>query len=267
MTLHAQEQSLDTELTAERDPPGHRPAPRCAGCGNAPRPLFATGDKVAGDAYTAETARPHMARRVAELADDPTTPLFFGRLDFGRRPDHAGRATTSAGGTSPTRRASRWCWTGGPRSPARSTGPAPATRRACAVRRRFGFSSGDADQLRGRAPGPGRGAGHGQPDPHRRDRAPARRADAGHRRHHPARAGRAGPRRPGRLDLRPGRAGHRQDRRRAAPGRVPALPAPGAAAPLGRADRRAEPGLPVVHRGGAAGARRGRGRSRPRWRT
>ncbi len=65
-----------------------------------------------------------------------------------------------------------------------------------AVRRRFGFSAGVADQLRGRAPRPRRGARHGQPDPDRRDRAAARRADARHRRHHPARAGRAGPRRP-----------------------------------------------------------------------
>ena len=40
-----------------------------------------------------------------------------------------------------------------------------------------------------------------------------------------------------------------------APGRVPALPAPGAVAAGGCADRRAEPGVPVVHRGGAAGAR------------
>ena len=157
--------------------------------------------------------------------------------------------------------ASRWCSTGGPRSPGRSTGPAPATRRACgpppvrlsAPRRR-------TDQLRGRAPGPGRGAGHRRPDPHRRDRTPPGRADAGHRRHHPARAGRTGPGRPGRLDLRAGRAGHREDRGRAAPRRVPALSAPGAAAPLRRADRRPEPGVPVVHRGGAARARRGRGR-------
>src|SRR5689334_24084386 len=44
--------------------------------------LFSTGDKVAGDAYTAEQLGRHMARRVAELADDPTTPLFFGRLDL-----------------------------------------------------------------------------------------------------------------------------------------------------------------------------------------
>ena len=78
--------------------------------------LFATGDKVAGDAYAAETLGRTLARRVAELADDPTTPLFFGRLDFagpdsghrrghghdhdsGPRPRHAhrhGRPTTAA---------------------------------------------------------------------------------------------------------------------------------------------------------------------------
>ncbi|MEV4768314.1 AAA family ATPase [Micromonospora humida] len=55
--------------------------------------LFATGDKVAGDAYTAEQLGRHLARRVAELADDPTTALFFGRLDFGPAdPEHAGRS-------------------------------------------------------------------------------------------------------------------------------------------------------------------------------
>ncbi len=54
--------------------------------------LFVTGDKVAGDAYTAEQLGRHLARRVAELADDPRTPLFFGRLDFGDADaDHAGR--------------------------------------------------------------------------------------------------------------------------------------------------------------------------------
>ncbi|HEU4421726.1 MAG TPA: AAA family ATPase [Pilimelia sp.] len=55
--------------------------------------LFATGEHVAGDAYSAETLGRTLSRRVAELADDPTTPLFFGRLDFGLDPaaeDHAG---------------------------------------------------------------------------------------------------------------------------------------------------------------------------------
>jgi DNA helicase IV len=49
----------------------------------AERAHLATGHNVAGDAYTAETLGRTLSRRVAELADDPNTPLFFGRLDFG----------------------------------------------------------------------------------------------------------------------------------------------------------------------------------------
>jgi DNA helicase IV len=48
--------------------------------------LFTTGDTVAGDAYSSETLGRTLSRRVAELADDPTTPLFFGRLAFGQSP-------------------------------------------------------------------------------------------------------------------------------------------------------------------------------------
>ncbi|MFC3503802.1 AAA family ATPase [Micromonospora krabiensis] len=89
MTLHAQDQSLDTELAAER---AHLDSSRAAlrRMRERAESLFATGDKVAGDAYTAEQLGRHMARRVKELADDPTTPLFFGRLDFDGA-DHAGR--------------------------------------------------------------------------------------------------------------------------------------------------------------------------------
>src|SRR5919197_4240377 len=43
--------------------------------------LFATGDTVAGDAFSSESLGRTLARRLAELADDPDTPLFFGRLD------------------------------------------------------------------------------------------------------------------------------------------------------------------------------------------
>lgn len=93
MTLHAQEQTLDDELTAER---AHLDTSRAAlgRMRERAEALFATGDKVAGDAYTAEQLGRHMARRVAELADDPTTPLFFGRLDFGGTADsrHSGDA-------------------------------------------------------------------------------------------------------------------------------------------------------------------------------
>jgi DNA helicase IV len=51
--------------------------------------LFTTGDTVAGDAYSAETLGRTLSRRVAELSDDPTTPLFFGRLTFGGT-EHSG---------------------------------------------------------------------------------------------------------------------------------------------------------------------------------
>src|SRR5689334_263394 len=53
--------------------------------------LFSTGNQVAGDAYTAEQLGRHMARRVKELADDPDTPLFFGRLDIEEIAYHVGR--------------------------------------------------------------------------------------------------------------------------------------------------------------------------------
>ncbi|MGA8117874.1 MAG: AAA family ATPase [Actinocatenispora sp.] len=43
--------------------------------------LFRTGDGVGGDPFSAESLGIALARRIAELADDPDTPLFFGRLD------------------------------------------------------------------------------------------------------------------------------------------------------------------------------------------
>ncbi|MFE9651915.1 HelD family protein [Micromonospora sp. NPDC006431] len=97
MTLHAPEQTLDLELAAER---AHLETSRAAlrRMRERAKTLFATGDKVAGDAYTAEQLGRHMARRVKELADDPTTPLFFGRLDFGGRAD-----SRHSGGTADSR--------------------------------------------------------------------------------------------------------------------------------------------------------------------
>ncbi|WP_328850942.1 AAA family ATPase [Micromonospora globbae] len=133
---------LDRELAAERS---HLDASRDAlrRMRERAEALFATGDKVAGDAYTAEQLGRHMARRVKELADDPTTPLFFGRLDFGDGdPDHAGR-----------------CYHVGRRHVTDEAGEpmvldwrAPVSRsfyrasardpQGVAVRRRFGFSAG-----------------------------------------------------------------------------------------------------------------------------
>jgi len=42
--------------------------------------MFKAGDRVAGDAYTAETLGRQMVQRIKELTDDPETPLFFGKL-------------------------------------------------------------------------------------------------------------------------------------------------------------------------------------------
>ncbi|MGN9774748.1 HelD family protein [Micromonospora sp. H33] len=89
--MTAADLALDQDLAAER---GHLDTSRAAlrRMRERAEALFATGDTVAGDAYTAEQLGRHLARRVAELADDPTTPLFFGRLDFGDADlDHAGR--------------------------------------------------------------------------------------------------------------------------------------------------------------------------------
>lgn len=48
--------------------------------------LYASGASVAGDPFAAETLGVALARRVAELADDPRVPLFFGRLDLDDAP-------------------------------------------------------------------------------------------------------------------------------------------------------------------------------------
>ncbi|WP_433212884.1 HelD family protein [Dactylosporangium sp. CS-047395] len=61
--------------------------------------LFATGDQVAGDPFAAETLGRALARRIADLADNPDTPLFFGRLDIEEHEYHVGRrhVTDAAG--------------------------------------------------------------------------------------------------------------------------------------------------------------------------
>ena len=87
MTLPALDH-LEDELQAER---AHLAESRAAlrRMRERAEALFATGDTVAGDAYSAETLGKALSRRVAELADRPETPLFFGRLDF-QADEHAG---------------------------------------------------------------------------------------------------------------------------------------------------------------------------------
>jgi DNA helicase IV len=137
MTLHA----LETELSTERT---HLTASRAAlrRMREHAEELFATGDTVAGDAYSSETLGRTLYRRMAELADNPDIPLFFGRLDFGAG-DHAGQqyhigrrhVTDDAGEPMVL----DW------RAPiSRSFYRASASDpQGVAVRRRFGFAGGD----------------------------------------------------------------------------------------------------------------------------
>ncbi|WP_436524706.1 HelD family protein [Actinoplanes sp. HUAS TT8] len=81
---------LDSELSAERSHLTESRAALKRMRGRAEE-LFSTGSMVAGDSYTAEQLGRHMARRVKELADDPDTPLFFGRLDIEEIAYHVGR--------------------------------------------------------------------------------------------------------------------------------------------------------------------------------
>ena len=199
----------------------------------------------------------HLARtlhlRAASLEDDPTTTLFFGRVDTdGDERWYIGRRHVADDHGRPARH--RLARADVDRVLPGVAGRADGCRAASPVR--AGPRAGHG--LRGRAPAGPQRARRPQPDPRRGDRATARRPDARHRRDHPARAGRDRAGR-GRADhLRAGRAGHRQDGGGPAPSRVAALRLPRPAGPLGRPRHRAQPGLPRAHRRGAAGARRGR---------
>jgi DNA helicase IV len=83
-------QDLDKELTSEQ---AHLDASRAAlrRMRERAEALFASGEQVAGDSFAAETLGRTLSRRVAELADDPNTPLFFGRLGFAEERFYVGR--------------------------------------------------------------------------------------------------------------------------------------------------------------------------------
>jgi DNA helicase IV len=100
--------------------------------------LYSTGEQVSGDPFSAESLGIALARRVAELADNPRTPLFFGKLNLdGGERYHIGRrhVTDEAGEPlvldwrAPVSRAFY-------RASARD-------RQGVRVRRRFGFSGGE----------------------------------------------------------------------------------------------------------------------------
>jgi DNA helicase IV len=134
MTLPAPD--LDTELAAERD---HLIESRAAlrrmrGRAEA---LFDAGSEVAGDPYGAEALGRTLSRRVAELADDPSTPLFFGRLDIEDVDYHIGRRHVTDDAGDPMvldwrAPLSRAFYRASVRDP-----------QGVAVRRRFGFVKGE----------------------------------------------------------------------------------------------------------------------------
>lgn len=69
---------------------------------------------AAADWVSREFLESTFALRMKQLADDPTVPLFFGRLDSTTRAAGTRASpSTSAAGTSPAPTATRWWWTGG----------------------------------------------------------------------------------------------------------------------------------------------------------
>jgi DNA helicase IV len=83
MTLQS---DLDTDLSREK---AHLAASRASLARMRERAegLFRGGGDIGTDAYSAEVLGATLARRIKELADDPDTPLFFGRLDHAASDD------------------------------------------------------------------------------------------------------------------------------------------------------------------------------------
>ena len=71
----------DPDLTTERD---HLAASRAALARMRDR-TAGLDSSAAGDAVSRQFLESAMLRRMRALADDPTVPLFFGRLDYDRQ--------------------------------------------------------------------------------------------------------------------------------------------------------------------------------------
>ena len=209
---------------------------------------------IAGDVHPAPARRPRHRRRAARASaastssrgPDEAPPLVRrphrGR---GRRPHAARRRLAGAG---------RRAVLPGHRGRADGRRPAPAPHHDRKGRELVGLDDEvfDADAV-DEAGLHGRGRGRAA----RRARAQPHRPHGRHRRHHPGRAGRGDPRRPRRA----------RSSSRGGPGTGKTAVALHRAAYLlytyrrrlgvaGRAARRAEPGVPALHRAGAAVARR-----------
>jgi hypothetical protein len=223
-----------------------------------------TAGDVGGDAFSSESLGAARARRLKALADDPGVPPFFGRIDRlprRRAPSgesfHVGRRHIRDEAGDPL--VIDW------RAPMsrRSTGPPRPRPMGVRRRRRFGFAAGTAHLVRGRAAHRrlGRVGDARAGSCARRSSGPRVGPMRRHRRHDPARTRTtwSGPAR-------------RQHLRAGAPGTGKTAVGLHRAAYLlytypdrlrrsGRAGRRAEPGVPALHRRGAA--RAGRDRRHP----
>ena len=209
---------------------------------------------AAGDWVSREYLESTFALRMKQLADDPSVRCSSG----GSTTRSATETSTSAGGTSPIPAGEPMVidWRAPvsaavlPRQPHRADGG----RAAPPVR----LPARAAHGVRGRAPDRPAEAERALRDPRDRDRAAA----VGPMRDIVATIQpeqdvivRADRRRPSGVQ---GAPGHREDRGRPAPRRVPALRVPRAAARARRAGGRAERQLPALHPRRAAGARRDR---------
>ncbi|GAA2566907.1 ATPase AAA [Winogradskya consettensis] len=99
--------------------------------------LFSSASDVAGDPFAAETLGRALMRRVADLADDPTTPLFFGKLDVAETVYHIGRRHVTDDAGEPM--VLDW------RAPLSQSFYQASVKdpQGVAVRRRFGFVKGE----------------------------------------------------------------------------------------------------------------------------
>ncbi len=207
---------------------------------------------AAGDWVSREYLESTFALRMKQLADDPTIPLFFGRVDYSDGEDfHIGRRHIS----DPTGEPMVIDW----RAPVslpfyRASKTEPM---GVGLRRRYGFQQGRLTAFEDEDLAAGEVEEHSailEAEIERPRVGPMRdivatiqpeqdvivRSDLSQ------------------SDLRPGRPRDRQDGRRPAPRGVPALCAPRAAHPPGRARGRAERQLPALHPRRAAGPRRDR---------
>ncbi len=99
--------------------------------------LFSASADVAGDPFAAETLGRTLSRRVAELADDPGTALFFGKLAVSEAAYHIGRRHVTDDAGEPM--VLDW------RAPLSQSFYQASVRdpRGVLIRRRFGFVKGE----------------------------------------------------------------------------------------------------------------------------